>query len=197
MKKLLFILAMLIISGCSMFSSVLPTTKSGQIVKPDTVQINKPTPEEIYQSALEFYNKDYFIQASQEFLQAAQQGHSQSQFRLAKMYYDGKGVDNNNYSAEAATWYRKAAEQGHMESQYFLGALYFVGSGGVTQSFSKAKQWYKKAAKQGHIIAQLSLGMMYYNSKGGKQDLVSTKKWLSLAAAQGNEDAISILQKLK
>jgi len=193
MKKILFTSAILIISGCSMFSSVIPTTK--QIVKLDTVQ---PTSEEMYQSALGFYNKNFFIQARQDFLKAAQQGHAQAQFRLAKMFYDGKGVDdNNNYSTEAATWYRKAAEQGHIESQYFLGALYFVGSGGVDQSFSKAKQWYSKAATQGHVIAQLSLGMMYYNSKGGQQDLVNAKKWLSLAAAQGNEDAVTILQKIE
>ncbi|MFK5970855.1 MAG: tetratricopeptide repeat protein [Candidatus Marithrix sp.] len=189
MKKILFISIILVISGCNMF------TKSEQIVKPDVVQVIKPTPEKIYQSALEFYNKNYLIQASQAFLKAAEQNHAKSQFRLAKMYYDGNRADNN-YSSEAAKWYRKAAEQGHIEAQYFLGALYFVGSGGVNQSFSKAKQWYNKAAKQGYIEAQLSLGMMYYNGKGGQRDLIETKKWLSLAATQGNEDATLMLQKI-
>lgn len=190
MKKTLFILTIVLVSGCN----VLPSNKSEQIVKPDVIQTIRPTPEKIYQSALEFYNKSYFIQASQAFLKAAQQNHAKSQFRLARMYYDGKGIDNN-YSAEAAKWYKKAAEQGHIEAQYFLGALYFVGSGGIAQSFSKARQWYYKAAKQGHIEAQLSLGMMHYNGKGVKKDITETKKWLSLAAAQGNEDADLMLQK--
>ncbi len=189
MKKILFILAILVISSCNTF------TKSEQIIKSDIIEVAKPTSEEIYQSALEFYNKDYFIQASQAFLKAAQQGHAKSQFRLAKMYYDGKGVNNN--SSEAAKWYRKAAQQGHLESQYFLGALYFVGSGGVSQSFSKAKKWYYKAAQQGHLEAQLSLGMMYYNGKGVQKDLTETRKWLSLASHQGNEDAALMLKKIE
>ncbi|MDM8565904.1 hypothetical protein QUF74_09655 [Candidatus Halobeggiatoa sp. HSG11] len=190
MKKTLLISTMLIMSGCSTFSNILPTTKP--VVKPDTTQVTNLTPEEVYQSALEFYNNNYLIQASQKFLQAAEQSHAKSQFRLAKMYYDGKGVENN--SSEAAQWCRKAAKQGHIEAQYFLGALYFVGSGGVTQSYSKSKQWYQKAAKQGHLEAQLSLGMMLYHGKGGSKDLKNAKRWLSLAAAQGNEDAISILK---
>ncbi|MCK5876077.1 MAG: sel1 repeat family protein [Candidatus Marithrix sp.] len=186
MKKILFISALLFISGCNTVTNVTPTKKITQTVE--------PTSEETYQSALELYNNNFLIQSNQKFLQASQQGHAKAQFRLAKMYYDGKGVDNN--PIEAAKWYRKAAEQGHIEAQYYLGALYFVGGGGAAQSFSKSKQWYRKAAEQGHIIAQLSLGMMYYNGKGGQKDFKTAKKWLSLAAAQGNEDAVFILKKL-
>jgi TPR repeat protein len=191
-KLLLLILPILLISGCGVVAN---TTNKIPLNNKSTTQVKQPTLEKTYQLALDFYNKNFFIQASQAFLKASKRDHAKAQFRLAKMYYDGKGVDKK-YSVEASKWCQKAAEQGHIEAQYFLGALYFVGSGGVAQSFSKTKQWYQKAAKQGHVIAQLSLGMMYYNGKGGQPDLVKTKQWLSLAAAQGNEDAILMLKKI-
>ena len=57
----------------------------------------------------------------------AEQGDANSEFDLARMYFDGKGVTKDY--AEALQWYRKAAEQGQIEAQFYLGEMYLRGQG--------------------------------------------------------------------
>jgi len=113
---------------------------------------------------------------------AAEQGHSDAQFKLALMYANGQGVPQNY--AEAMKWWRKAAEQGESESKFNLGIMYVNGYG-VKQDYAEGVEWWRKAAKQGNLDAQLSLGVMYANGHGVKQDYVQTVKWYRKAAKQG------------
>src|ERR1035438_5552413 len=48
----------------------------------------------------------------------AGQGDATAQYRLASMYYRGKGVPQDY--PEALRWYRKAADQGDAKAQYGL-----------------------------------------------------------------------------
>lgn len=180
-------LAVLIFSGCTTTGSSTQTSKPS--ATPPVVN-----PEKLYQQGLKFYQKEYFIQAAQKFRQAAKQGHAEAQFKLARMYFDGKGVVKDlNQTIE---WYRKAAKLGHLDAQVQLASVYRFGVGRVSKNLTKATQWYQKAAEQGSVDAQLSLGVMYYKGKEIKRDLQQAKKWLSLAAEQGNEDAISVLEQV-
>jgi TPR repeat protein len=176
-------------SGCSSTTNdpIVPTKKTA-------LSANKSASiEETYQAGINYNKKNYFIQAAQQFREAAKQGHVEAQLQLAEMYFDGKGVARD--PKKTAQWYGKAAEQGHANAQHLLGALYLVGIG-VPKDSSQAKHWYHQAAKQGHADAQLSLGMMYYHGNGIPQDLTEARKWLSLAAKQGNKDAIAAYDKV-
>jgi len=82
---------------------------------------------------------------------AAQSGDVFAQYKLASMYYEGKGVPPN--SAEAAKWYLKAAQQGHVEAQFILGIMYERGDG-VDRNDDQAYQWISTAAQQGHPRAR-------------------------------------------
>ena len=55
------------------------------------------------------------------YLEAAEQGHVEAQFRLAASYDRGQGVAQNK--AEAVRWYRKAAAEGHSNAKRRLEEL--------------------------------------------------------------------------
>ena len=48
---------------------------------------------------------------------------------------------------------------------------------------------YRKAAEQGHADAQNNLGAMYDNGEGVSEDDIQANAWISLASAQGVENA--------
>ncbi|MES1981352.1 MAG: tetratricopeptide repeat protein [Pseudomonadota bacterium] len=126
-----------------------------------------------YQKALEWYGK------------AAAQGYIPAQANLGVLYESG--VDQNYAMAEK--WYLKAAEQGDATSQANLGTIYYIGHGAVKRDHSKAAFWYAKAAEQGNPVAQNGLSNMYEYGQSVQPDLVKAYKWLTLAAAAGNETA--------
>ena len=157
---------------------------------------------------------------------AAEQGHSEAQWRLGYLYRDGKGVTTNH--AEALKWFKKSAEQGNVYGQYYLGYMYYNNKNdfealkyfkmaaeqgnagaqnmlgymyemgkGIDKDYSKAVDWYRKAAEQGNSQAQFYLGLCYQYGKGVTKDLTQAKYWYEKAAAQGNENAQKELKKLK
>ncbi len=84
-----------------------------------------------------------------------------AQFKLATMYYEGKGVPRDD--PEAAMWYLRAAQQEHVEAQFVLGVMYEKGEG-VERNDDKAYKWISLAARQGHARARAVL---------------ETEKWIS------------------
>ena len=59
----------------------------------------------------------------------------------------------------------------------------------VPENDAEAVKWYRLAAEQRHVNAQYTLGLMYYNGVGVPQNYVKSYVWLSVATAQGNENA--------
>ena len=86
--------------------------------------------------------------------EAAKQGHAGAQYNLARLYDDGRGVDQND--EKAMRWYEKAAVQGHVDAQFNLATMYKDGQG-MDQSDSMAMRWFAKAAAQGDEEAQAEI----------------------------------------
>jgi TPR repeat protein len=118
----------------------------------------------------------------QDMLEKANAGDPEAQFNLAKIYYDGKDVEQND--KEAVLWYRKAAEQGYADAQCNLGYMYINGKG-VSQNNKTAMEWFLKAAGQNHQLAQHNLGVMYSNGMGVPQDYKKAEEWYLKAAKSG------------
>lgn len=112
----------------------------------------------------------------------AEQGDADSQYALALMYHQGKGMPLDY--GEALHWYSKAAEQGNVKADYGLGYLYFEGQG-VSQDYPTALRWYRKAADKRDAKAEYSLGLMYYHGLGVQQDYAEAARWYHQAADQG------------
>ena len=85
---------------------------------------------------------------------SAENGDAKSQYHLAVLYHDGKGVPKDY--VQAAYWYRKAAEQGHDKAQLYLGILCFKGYG-VPKNNDEAVRWLTLSSEQGNEKAKIFL----------------------------------------
>jgi TPR repeat protein len=112
----------------------------------------------------------------------AEQGESNAQYYLARMYAHGCGVEKDE--SQAVSWYRQAAEQGNACAQNNLGWMYQEGCG-VEKDDSQAVSWYRKAAEQGYALAQYNLGLMYEEGRGVEKDDSQAVSWCRQAAEQG------------
>ena len=108
----------------------------------------------------------------------ADEGDSDAEFSLGRLYYNGNGVPHNY--AEALRWFDKAADQGHALAELYLGIMY-AGGLGVPQDYAEALKWYRKAADQGNDAAKNFLGLMYYMGQGVPRDYVQADKWFNLS----------------
>lgn len=131
--------------------------------------------KELYQEAKALYEAKNYEAAFPKLKKAAEKGKKGAQYRLARCYDKGYGVEENN--ALAVKWYQKAADQGYAKAHYQLGKAYLKGKKGLTANRKKAKSLLSKA------IA---------DDKDGDKILKNIRK----DAADGDEDAKAILQLL-
>lgn len=124
--------------------------------------------------AIDWYNK------------VANQGNAEAQYRLGKMYLDGKGVKQDD--KQATNWFEKAAKKDHPQSQSQLGDMYLKGKR-VEQDYGKAFSYFMQAAKHGLADGQNGVGFMYLYGLGTKQDYPQASDYLFKAAVQGHADA--------
>jgi TPR repeat protein len=98
--------------------------------------------------------------------------------------------------AEAYCIMRPLAEAGDADAQYNIGWMYLNGYGLRTNDIL-ALQWWEKASAQGNSDASLSIGMLYSLGEGDvAKDLNKAIDYYLLAASDGQEDAITILQSM-
>ncbi len=111
-----------------------------------------------------------------ELISSAENGDAKSQYHLAVLYQDGKGVPKDY--VQAAYWYRKAAEQGHVKAQLYLGLLYSKGYG-VPKNNDEAIKWLNMSAEQGNDKAKIFLDDIL-NSDSHDDNARSPSKFLML-----------------
>src|ERR1044071_833981 len=166
-----------------------------------------------YRLAIEFargtggVKRDY-AEAAKWYRKAADQGHTEAQYELGRLYAQGLGVPRN-YS-DAAKSYLLAAEKGHVAAQHFLGHLYANGQGletayleapegpsreqgqalarerALQNDYVEATKWWRKAAHEGDAGAQSDLGWLYTHGRGVETNYVEAAKWYRKSAEQGN-----------
>jgi TPR repeat protein len=83
--------------------------------------------------------------AARRFREAAMQGMMPAQYRLAKLYEEGRGVPRD--LDQAAGWYRKAADQTDPAAQLRLGILLSPGNGTRTDVV-EAYKWLNLSASR-------------------------------------------------
>lgn len=86
---------------------------------------------------------------------AALQGHTESQYMLATMYEEGRGVES--CIIKAVEWYAKAAQSGHLNARYKLATICF--------SYKKdnAEEWLEKSVRQNKTNVLYELADLYVN----------------------------------
>ena len=149
---------------------------------------------------------------------AAEQGVTSAQGLLARMLYNGWGINNdtetalkwarlaaskgdasgqnvlgasflkNKQYAEALKWFQLAADQSYAPSQSNLGEMYYFGWG-VEKNTDEALKWTNLAVNQNYPRAQFNLGFAYEKGLGLPKDLKEALKWYRIAADQNSADA--------
>lgn len=121
---------------------------------------------------------------------AAEQGYEPAMAFLASCYMNGKGVEKDEEKGLA--WMRRAAPKNDY-ALYQLGSSYLNGKGGLEVDGKKALELVIEAAKRGHALSQNAVGWIYKEGLGVDENVDEAVKWFRLAAAQGQQNALTNL----
>lgn len=147
------------------------------------------TPTQQYDLAVRFENgegvEESMEQAAYWYMQAAPRGHGEAQCRLGLCYELGEGVEQD--INKAIQWFYAASQQNLAEAHLYLALCL------EEKSPQQALELIIRAAENGNSDAQFILGERYSSGDGQSRDLSKAKKWLSMAAAQGDPEAKSKL----
>jgi hypothetical protein len=121
--------------------------------------------------------------------QAAEKGHGEAAYKLAKLYLKRNSFPPQLSPAEKKTkiheWLRLASDKGHIKAPFILGFMYSFGDG-VLQNMEKALEFLTLALERGSAHAPLLLGTIYLTGRGGiLQDKEKALKLLTLASERG------------
>jgi TPR repeat protein len=103
----------------------------------------------------------------------------------------------SNYK-KAMHWLTLAGEQGVAKAWHALYKIVVRPNTGLSQhGVSDAQRYLERAAEAGHCAAQLELGMANWRTRRSKEaNDVRAAYWLQKAAAQGDRDALDLLDKV-
>lgn len=110
---------------------------------------------------------------------AANQGHSDAQFRLGECYEKGMGVVADK--KEALRWFHMSADIGNSYAQIRLADHYRL-----ENNMSEAFRLYKASAEKGVATAQFRLARCYEKGEGVEKNLKYAELWYRRAAYQGH-----------
>jgi TPR repeat protein len=68
---------------------------------------------------------------------------------------------------------------------------------GVKPDLAAAVKWYRRAAEQKEPKAAYALGLCYADGDGVSQDWIEAYKWIAIAGAQGQANAVAFLPVLE
>lgn len=147
-------------------------------------------------------------EAVSQWTAAAEAGHAVAQWRLARMYADGKGVRRDD--GRAFKWLKKIVDghaddepgtlQGQLAGRAFveLGSYYREGiSGTIKSDLGQAwRMYYQAASVFNNGEAQYRLGLMFLDGEGIEQNRRLAVNWLRNAAEKGHVKAQAKLGEL-
>lgn len=95
---------------------------------------------------------------------------------------------------EACTLYLRAVDLGSPEAAHDLGVRYVLGKG-VKKDLAKGAEFYKISAEGGYAEGELAYGRALIEGRGVEKDVPTGMEWVEKAAAQGLQDARTLLEK--
>ncbi len=117
---------------------------------------------------------------------AADRGFAMAQYRLAKLYERGEGVQAD--LTIARQWTERAAGAGNRRAMHDLG-VYFARGEGARRDEAAAFRWFRQAAELGVADSQYNLGVLYQQGRGVNASASEALFWFMVAARQGDQDA--------
>lgn len=139
-----------------------------------------------FQLGLSYLEQDQ-IEDGLDLVRKAAQTLPAAQYRLAKIYESGIGVEKDTALARELT--ERAARAGNRIAMHDLAIYYAYGNGDVAVDMGVAAGWFEKAAERGVVDSQFNLAILFENGQGVKQSLPDAYFWYSVAGAQGDQTA--------
>ncbi len=116
----------------------------------------------------------------------AEAGNTEAQFYLGHLC-DGESPRDQ---ISALKWYKRASDAGHVEATHYLASFIYHGFG-AEKNVEEAVRLFRQAALAGSDASQWKLGQHLLQEAHRSEAI----EWLKMAAAQGNEAAIDLLDK--
>lgn len=139
-----------------------------------------------------FVEQNYML-AFKYYFMGAEREQVRCQSCVAYMYYNGDGVERNE--SKTFYWFKRAADQGWHNAELEVGQCFFNGIG-TEINYELAFVYWLKAANGGENVAQYNVGLCYKNGIGVDRNLTNCRKWLTLAAENGHQEAKLLLSSL-
>lgn len=150
-----------------------------------------PTDDEMeITAALDALDKGDFALAQPVLRSWAERGDAAAQFALARMYANGRGVDQDARQAER--WYRRAVQQGDTRAMVELGRLYVSGRN-IAKNLPEAAQLFREATTRGDPLGALNLGILHLEGEGVPKNLELAFEFIESAAKRGSAEAMQRL----
>ena len=131
---------------------------------------------------------DWYAKALAAFQEKEQaKPNSQAEYRIARLYANGLGVEADE--AEAEHWFRLAAEKENPFAQNALASLLLKQG-----KAEEAALWLERAAKQENPAAQYALGRLHLLGTGVPQNRDLAMELLGRSAAQGDSRAAALVK---
>lgn len=121
------------------------------------------------------------------FRMAAEQGHTEAQYKLGQLLSYEKGHEEEGFK-----WILKAAENGLRSAQYSTAESYEDGKG-IARNYSEALKWYKKCADQNDSFSMYEVGRYYEKGIGTEKNVYEAFKWYKKAAEKNDNAGKSAL----
>jgi len=173
---------------------------------PTSSKKEQPSPFEAFQTGARAYIAGDKATAVTSLLDAAKRGHAMAQWKLARMYAEGDGVDRDDvkafdYFSQVANAHADDAP-GTMQARFVansfvaLGNYYLDGvpNSPIRSDPARAREMFAYAASYfGDPDAQYNLARMYIDGPDGEKDPRQAARWLGLAANKGQREAQAVL----
>lgn len=118
---------------------------------------------------------------------AANQNQPAAQYRLAKLYEAGIGVEVNGKTAKSLLM--RSAKADNRIAMHDLGHYFATGADGSSPDIAQAVKWFSQAAERGVLDSQFNLGVLYQGGSGVDLSLSDAYFWYTIAGMQGDNIA--------
>ena len=119
---------------------------------------------------------------------SANQGQPAAQYRLAKLYENGTGVEKDLPTAMKLL--ERSAKGGNRIAMHDLGHYFATGAANDQPDINNAVTWFQRAAERGVLDSQFNLGVLYQEGSGVTKSAIDAYVWYAIAGAQGDPMAV-------
>lgn len=115
----------------------------------------------VYYYVGEIYeNEDQFTKAIEYYVQASRLGVTKAPYKLALLYYYGRGVPIDHKSA--LFWFKRSVDiEETSKAQHYMAVIYMEEDGPVRQNYGAALEWLQLSADQNYAESQYLLGRLH------------------------------------